>query len=249
MPVRTAVPEGAPIWIDLSTSDQPVSRAFYTALFGWDAEDPDPELGGYLNFSVGGERVAGCVPAMPGAPSDVWSVYLATADAEKTTAAVLAAGGAVHAPAMDVRDLGRMAIVADPGAAVVGLWQPGTHRGLLTLAEPGRAGWFELATRDYAATLAFVRDVFGWATESVSDAPGMRYSVASLDGAEVAGILDAPDAPAAHWTVYFQVADADAAAARVTELGGTVVEPPADTPYGRTGRFLDPTGAPFQLVA
>ena len=68
MTVRTAVPVGAPIWIDLSTSDQPVSRAFYTALLGWDAEEPDLELGGYLNFSLDGERVAGCVPAMPEAP-------------------------------------------------------------------------------------------------------------------------------------------------------------------------------------
>lgn len=249
MTVRTQVPEGAPIWIDLTTSDQGASRTFYTALFGWDAEDPDPELGGYLNFSVGGERVAGCVPAMPGPPSDVWSVYLATADAERTATAALAAGGAVPAPAMDVRDLGRMAIVADPGAAVVGLWQPGTHRGLLTLAEPGRPGWFELATRDYAATLAFVREVFGWRTESASDAPGFRYSVASVDGEQVAGILDAADAADAHWTVYFQTQDADADAARVVTLGGTVVESPVDTPFGRVGRFLDPTGAPFQLVA
>lgn len=248
MTVRTAVPEGAPIWIDLSTSDQPASCAFYSALLGWDAEDPDPELGGYLNFTAGGERVAGCVPAMPGAPTDTWSVHLAAADAERTAEAAVAAGGTVHVPAMEVRDLGRMAVVADPGGAVVGLWQPGTHRGLLTLAEPGRAGWFELATRDYAATLAFVTDVFGRQTESVSDTPGMRYSVASLDGEQVAGVLDAPDA-APHWTVYFQVADADDAAGRVGALGGTVVEAPVDTPYGRMGRFLDPTGATFQLVA
>ena len=248
MTVRTQVPGGAPIWIDLSTSDQGASRAFYSGLFGWDAEDPDPELGGYLSFSLAGEPVAGCMPAMPDAPTDTWSVYLASLDAEQTASAALAAGGAVHAPAMDVRDLGRMAIVADPGAAVVGVWQPGTHPGLLTLAEPGRAGWFELATCDYPASLAFLTEVFGWRTESVSDAPGMRYSVASIDGEQVAGILDAPDA-APHWTVYFQVADADASAARVNELGGSVLESPVDTPFGRVGRFRDPTGAPFQLVA
>ena len=150
---------------------------------------------------------------------------------------------------MAVRDLGRMAIVADPGAAVVGVWQPGTHRGLLTLAEPGRAGWFELATRDYQASISFLREVFGWQIESVSDAPGFRYSVASVDGEQVAGILDAPDVAHAHWSVYFQVADADVAAARVGALGGTVVASPVDTPFGRLGRFLDPAGAPFQLVA
>lgn len=248
MTVRTAVPEGAPIWVDLSTSDQGASRAFYAALLGWDAEEPDPQMGGYCNFSAGGERVAGCVPAMPGAPTDTWSVYLATADAERTAQAALAAGGAVHAPAMQVHDLGSMAVLADPGQAVFGLWQPGTHRGLLTLGEPGRASWFELETRDSAATLAFVHEVFGWTTEQVSDDPSYRYWVASLDGEQVAGVLDAPGAPSSQWTVYFQVEHADAAAARVAELGGTVVAAPVDTPFGRMGRFTDPTGAPFQLV-
>lgn len=249
MTVRTHVPDSAPIWIDLSTSDQPASRAFYSSLFGWDAEEPDPELGGYLNFSVAGERVAGCVPAMPGGPTDTWSVYLASSDAEQTAQAALAAGGTVHAAAMQIRDLGRMAVVADPGGAGVGVWQPGKHPGLLTLGEPGRAGWFELATRDYQATMAFLREVFGWQTESVADGPDFRYSVASVHGEQVAGIADAPDAPSAQWSVYFTVADTDAALARAVELGGTAVHPPEDTPYGRLARVLDPTGAPFQIVA
>ena len=85
MPVRDSVPVGAPIWIDLATHDQAASRAFYTDLLGWECEEPDPELGGYANFSKGDERVAGCVPAMPGMP-DAWGVYLATEDAEKTCA-------------------------------------------------------------------------------------------------------------------------------------------------------------------
>ena len=35
----------------------------------------------------------------------------------------------------------------------------------------------------------------------------------------------------------------------VAGLGGRVVDAPVDTPFGRMGRFADPTGAPFQLVA
>ncbi len=150
---------------------------------------------------------------------------------------------------MEIRDLGAMAVVADPAATVFGPWQPGTHRGLPTLAEPGRASWFELATRDHAATPAFVREVFGWQTGRVSDAPGMRCSVASPDGEQVAGILEATDAASAHGAEHVQVEDADAAAARVAQLGGSVVEAPVDTESGRVGRSTDPTGAPFQLVA
>ncbi|MBC7374224.1 MAG: hypothetical protein H7323_09565 [Frankiales bacterium] len=66
MPVRDTVPAGAPSWIDLATHDQAVSTAFYTRLLGWECEQPDPELGGYANFRMGGERVAGCGPAMAG---------------------------------------------------------------------------------------------------------------------------------------------------------------------------------------
>lgn len=255
MPVRDTVPAGAPTWIDLATSDQTASIAFYTALLGWECEKPNPELGGYTNFTLAGERVAGCVPAMPGMP-DTWGVYLATEDAEQTCAAVLAAGGAVHAPPMAVHDLGTMAVVADPTGASIGLWQPGTHRGLLTTGEPGHAGWFELQTAGYDATLAFGRDVFGWQTSSMADAPDFRYSTGSVAGAEVVGIMSAgqtrPEGPtgatAPQWSVYLQVQDADAAAAKAGQLGASIVQEATDTPYGRLVVLSDPTGALVKLV-
>jgi predicted enzyme related to lactoylglutathione lyase len=52
----------------------------------------------------------------------------------------------------------------------------------------------------------------------------------------------------AHWTVYFAVADTDATVAKLTELGGSVVEPAMDTPYGRIAGVTDPMGARFKLV-
>jgi len=60
-------------------------------------------------------------------------------------------------------------------------------------------------------------------------------------------MLGSPSVPS-HWTVYFGVADADAACAKVQELGGTVVEAPVDTPYGRIATATDPTGTHFRLV-
>ena len=56
-----------------------------------------------------------------------------------------------------------------------------------------------------------------------------------------------PDA-ADQWQVYIQVADTDAALAKVTELGGTMLQPGIDTPYGRLAAAADPAGAPFKLV-
>ncbi len=249
MTTRTAVPDGAPIWIDLSTSDVAASRSFYGALLGWESEEPDPELGGYLNFRADGERVAGCMAGMPGACTDVWTTYLASPDAEKTCEQALAAGGAVHAPAMDVKDLGRMAIVADPGGAAVGIWQPGTHRGLLTVAEPGHAAWFELHTGDHPASLAFYREVFGWQFETMADTDEFRYAVARLNDEEVAGVQEITDGRAPQWTMAFCVEDTDAATARAAQLGATITGDPQDSPYGRLSWATDPTGAPFTLVS
>ena len=49
--------------------------------------------------------------------------------------------------------------------------------------------------------------------------------------------------------MYFGVDDTDKASELVVELGGTVVEPAEDTPYGRLARVADPTGTQFKLVA
>ena len=58
-----------------------------------------------------------------------------------------------------------------------------------------------------------------------------------------------PDGVPAHWTVYFGVADTDASLAKIVELGGSIVRPAEDTPYGRLATATDPTGTQFNLVA
>src|SRR4051794_17082862 len=85
MPTRETAPIGAPCWVDLMTSDTSRSRDFYCGLFGWTAEEPNVDFGGYFNFTKDGNRVAGCMASQPGqGMPDVWSVYLATDDASKT---------------------------------------------------------------------------------------------------------------------------------------------------------------------
>jgi hypothetical protein len=48
--------------------------------------------------------------------------------------------------------------------------------------------------------------------------------------------------------VYFGAADTDATLAAITRLGGSVLSPAQDTPYGRLAEAADPTGARFKLV-
>jgi len=254
MPHRDEAPVGAPCWVDLFTSDPDRSRAFYGELFGWTAEDPGPDHGGYINFSKDGQLVAGCMPndGQSGQP-DQWSVYLATDDAEATVEAAVANGGQVIVPAMKVMDLGSFAVVSDAGGAGIGFWQPGSHKGFAVLAEPGAPSWFELHTRDYDASVEFYRKVLGWDTHVHSDTPEFRYTTLGEGDDQLAGISDAaaflPDGVPAHWSVYFGTEDTDAALAKTVELGGSILQPAEDTPYGRLAEGADPTGAAFKLIA
>jgi len=61
MTTRTEAPTGAPCWADLWTSDIEGSRRFYGELFGWEANEPDPQFGGYFIFTRNGVDVAGCM--------------------------------------------------------------------------------------------------------------------------------------------------------------------------------------------
>lgn len=252
MPKRDVAPVGAPCWIDLSTSDPERSRAFYGELFGWDAEEPNAEFGGYFNFTYEGGRQAGGMQKDPasGMP-DTWSVYLATDDIDKVAETAVANGGTVISPPMAVADLGSMAILTDAGGALVGAWQPGTHKGFATVYDVNAPSWFELFTRDHAAAVDFYRQVFAWDAHAVADTDEFRYTTLGEGDDQLAGIMDAaaflPDGEPAHWSVYFGVEDVDATIATVERLGGAVVAAPEDTPYGRLATVTDATGARFKL--
>jgi predicted enzyme related to lactoylglutathione lyase len=257
MPTRDTAPTGAPCWIDLQTSDPQRARTFYTELFGWTAQESSEEFGGYFMFTADDKPVAGAMPSDEQAPiTDVWSIYLATPDAAKTLQFAADRGGQVIVEPMPVADLGTMGFLMDPGQAAIGVWQPDQFPGFLTLGEPATPAWFELLTRDYARSIEFYKDVFGWTTSVMGDTDEFRYTVsidpAAGDEGQLAGVMDAaswlPEGVPSHWSVYFATEDTDLSASRVTELGGSVVEPPTDTPYGRMTRVTDPMGAHFKLI-
>ena len=253
MPKRETAPVGAPCWVDLMTSDQAETAKFYGDVFGWTVDDPGPEYGGYKNFHLGGVPVAGCMgeAGEGGMPTNFWSVYLASDDAQKTVDAAAANGGQVLLAPMAVIALGTMAMVTDPGGDAVGIWQPGEHKGFGILAETNAPSWFELHTQNYAETVKFYEKVFGWDTHTMADGADFRYTTLGEGDGQLAGIMDAsqhPEGAQSGWAIYFGTDSTDASVAKVEQLGGKTVEPAQDTPYGRLAVVTDSTGATFRLV-
>lgn len=252
MPEVTAYEHGVPAWVDLGSADVAESVRFYSGLFGWEHEDMGPEAGHYTMFSLGGKTVGAVGPLMMDGQPEVWSTYLSVTDADATAAKVAEAGGTVLAPPMDVMDAGRMGVFMDPTGAAFSIWQPKETIGAQLVNEPGAVCWNELNTRDTEKSKDFYPRVFGWGVHD-NQMEGMTYTEWQVGGRTIGGMLPMPEMVPAevpnHWLVYFATADADATAAKVTELGGSVLAPPFDIPPGRTAVCADPRGASFAVIA
>jgi predicted enzyme related to lactoylglutathione lyase len=117
----------------------------------------------------------------------------------------------------------------------------------MTAYEPGTPSWVDLGSPDTAAAAAFYKTLFGWEFQDAGpDAGG--YGMLTLNGKSVAGLGPAQNPGPPYWTTYVSTDDADAAAARVSAAGGTVIVPPMDVmDAGRMAVAADPTGAVISL--
>lgn len=95
-------------------------------------------------------------------------------------------------------------------------------------------------TGEPSGAIEFHGSVFGWVPKT-DDIDHGSYPEFLVDNRTIAGMMPMqgdmwPEAIPNHWPVFFAVLDTDAAAALVTELGGTVSVPPSDIPGGSLRR-------------
>ncbi|MBC3186647.1 VOC family protein [Corynebacterium sp. zg-331] len=244
MPAFHAEP-GMPYWIDLNTSDPRRSQHFYSELLGWEFEQVSED--GQLRARVQGLPVAGLLPqpedsALP----DTWVTSFAARDLDEQMGDVERLGGRVLSEPQPTQ-AGRLVVLADATGALFGLVEPPRGEAFVAAGEPGTPVWHELtATARYAQAGEFYRRLLGWTLEE-----GQGYTTALADGAAFAGLADAqgqfpPQVPS-FWQSYLGVEDVDAAVARVPELGGQVIRPGWESPFGRLAIIADSTGATVML--
>jgi predicted enzyme related to lactoylglutathione lyase len=210
-------------------------------------------------------------------PTAMWNTYFWVDNADEAASKVRAAGGEVVTEPFDCMDACRMAVFTDPEGAAFGLWEAKEHKGAGLVNDPGALVFNGLNTRDAEGARSFYGSVFGWQTGAIGGGaegwtlpgygdwlerehqPDLRKQMREAGAPEgfedvVASIIpiadDQPDTPP-HWSVTFAVADADATAAKATELGGKVIVPPFDAPWStptytiRLTVIGDPQGATF----
>jgi uncharacterized protein len=115
-------------WNELMTRDVERAKQFYRTTIGWSFEaTPMPDGGTYWVATLNGKPVAGLfsidAPGYDGVPES-WMSYLAVDDVDARVAKARAAGARLMKPIFDVPNVGRIAILAEPGGAGVGWMTP-----------------------------------------------------------------------------------------------------------------------------
>ncbi len=247
---RTHYEPGTFCWVGLATSDPADATAFYTSLFGWEAEDlPAGVAGTFTLLRRDGREVAilyrqTAEARAAGAPPH-WTSYISVEDVEATAARAGELGGAaVFREPFDVLDAGRVVAIRDPTGAIVSLWQPRSRIGATLVNDVGAFCWNELVTEDVERARSFFAELLGWDYETRDTGYVLIRNGDSLNGGMRAR-LEHERASPPNWVPYFTVGSAGDSARRAEELGGRILLPAMHVPSGRVAVIADPQGAAF----
>lgn len=245
------------IWYELLTSNADAAQAFYGNVLGWRFSDSGQTGMDYRIITVGSEGIGGLMEisaemAQHGA-RPTWLGYITVKNADETAAETERRGGRILMPPMDIPNVGRIAMLADPQGAPFYVIKPGWQGKSNAFTEDqtllGHCVWNELETTDQSAAWEFYGGMFGWKHDGGIDmGPKGEYQFIR-HGSMLGAIAPVEGSNPSHWTQYFRVENIDVAKAAVEAGGGRVVTGPEDIPGGEFAMTcLDPQGALFGLV-
>lgn len=264
-PRQTSAPAsrtGGYIWYELMTPDAEGAKDFYQAVIGWMIGDAVAEYNGYrmIGRSDGGSA-GGILPLTDDMQKNgarpTWLGYIHVADVDATVAKIEQQGGKAWMPAMDIPNVGRVALVSDPQGAPFYVMKPtppsGDPNAQSDVFSPDgqqRVGWNELQTGDVDAARQFYGEHFGWDSNDFMDMGEMGlYRFFDHDGTRIGALFNASNGQPPHWRYYFRVPSIAKAKETAEQKGGTIHMGPHQVP---TGDWIvigsDPQGAEFALV-
>ncbi len=236
-------------WVDLSTPGVEDAKAFYGGLFGWEFRDDEIPGGGVYTMCYRGDDEVGAIVRQDAHPAH-WNNYVSVASADETATRAKQLGAEMIEEPFDVMELGRMAVLADPGGAMLCIWEPRAHIGAERVNDLGCMSWNELQTRDSERAGDFYRALFGWETEPIEDDGTLVYTTIKNAGSQNGGFMPMSeqhgDAPS-FWLPYFTVSSCDKAVRKTRENSGALLAGPLDLPAGRIAVLGDPQGAAFAV--
>lgn len=246
-------------WYDVMTTDPKAAKKFYSDVVGWTAEDSGVPGADYTLLKVNGQGVAGLMPipedARKAGARPCWMGYIAVDNVDEAAKRIEREGGKIMRPPMDVPNVIRFCVVADPQGTGFIIAKGLVHETMPALppGTPGTVGWHELYAVDGKSAFAFYEKMFGWTKLDAMDMGPMGvYQLFATGGADaVGGMMTKPAAiPMPYWGFYFNVPWLDAASARATAGGGKILNGPMQVPGDLwIVQCIDPQGALFSLVA
>lgn len=114
-------------WNELMTHDVQRAKTFYEDAVGWTFDPMEMPFGTYWVAKGAEEAVGGMVemtgPQFEGVP-DHWMAYLAVDDVDARFHKATSHGASVIRAPFDIPGVGRIAILNEPGGAVIGMMTP-----------------------------------------------------------------------------------------------------------------------------
>ena len=115
------------LWNELMTRDAEKAKVFYEKTLGWTFASMPMEKGVYWVANMDDQPVGGMFtmegPDFEGIPEH-WFCYIAVDDIDARLKLAERAGATVLRPPFDVPEVGRIAILREPGGAAVGWYTP-----------------------------------------------------------------------------------------------------------------------------
>ncbi|RLA41184.1 MAG: hypothetical protein DRR06_16340 [Gammaproteobacteria bacterium] len=234
--------QGKFIWHDLLSEDPLSAGKFYEQLFGWKIN----YQGEYAVVRNGGKLIGGILKMQPSdgpARRGIWIPSVSVADVDAAVSRVKTNGGTILKGPVDMDRRGRAALIRDPQRADLVLLNAKGGDPADTDAAIGDWLWDEIWTNDPGSVEEFYVAVLGY-DEVVS---GDGYEILMNEGKWRAGIRHVQDGSKDNrhmlWVPVVRVADPEATARRVKELGGIVWVTPEDAPSkGDTALIADTSG-------